>query len=149
MLNALDGIARQAFAWGRDARSAAQDVRERLIALHPALPMTMVEEAVAWVIGDAEGLTAAPADAAAQDAPRLATREELAQTLSYALRFNLEGKPRRTGHEHLAPLAAAQLAEHLLRSNFQLIRGRARPRQALSGGRDDPWCAPPMPRARD
>jgi hypothetical protein len=84
--------------------------------------MTMVEEAVAWVVGDAEGLSAASSGAAMTDEPRPVTRDELVQTLAYALRFSVEGKPRRTGHEFSAHLAAAQLADHLLRSNCLLVR---------------------------
>lgn len=122
LLNALVRTANQSYAWGRDARAAAQDVRDLLIGLSPALPLTMIDEAVAWVVGDAEGLTAVPAASSGNEYPRPATRAEIAETLSYALRFDLTGRVRRTGHEHIAPLAAAQIAEHLLRSGFEINR---------------------------
>jgi len=122
LINALDLTARRSLAWGQDARGAAQDVRERLLGLWPALPLTMVDEAVAWIVGDPEGLTAAPPCAGGRNEPRPATREELTEALSFALRFGADGKPRRTGHEFLASLAAAQLTDHLMRSRFRILR---------------------------
>ena len=65
----------KAFVWGRDALAAAEMVRQLLLARHPALPMTMIDEAVAAVAPDADGR-------------------------SYA----------------------AQLVDHLMRSNFRVIR---------------------------
>jgi hypothetical protein len=85
----------------------------------------MIAQAVAAIVPDAEGLTGAsqrndvPSPTAAV-VP--ATRQEVAEVLSYALRYNAEGRPRRTGHEHLAPLAAAQLVEHLQRANLVVMR---------------------------
>jgi hypothetical protein len=113
-------------AWGRDALAARDAVRELVLARQPALPLPMIEEAVAAVVPDAEGSTYAPPVPA--EGERAATRAEVAETLSYALRFGLDGKPRRTGHEHIAPLAAAQLAEHLMRSGFSITR------RAVTGG---------------
>ena len=110
----------KAFVWGRDALAAAEMVRELLLARRPALPMTMIDEAVAAVVPDPAGASfVAPV---VPEGERQATRQEIVETLSYGLRFNLEGKPRRTGHEHLAPLAAAHLAEHLMRSGFSILR---------------------------
>lgn len=61
----------------------------------------------AAVIADAEGLTAAPARLQNGAEPLTpATRQEITETLAYALRLGMDDKARRTGHEHLAPLAA-------------------------------------------
>lgn len=46
----------------------------------------------------------------------------MAEALCYALRFNEQGKPRRTGAEHVAPLAAAQLVRHLALARFVVLR---------------------------
>jgi hypothetical protein len=110
----------KAFVWGRDALAAAEMVRQVLLARRPALPMTMIDEAVAAVVPDADGRSYAVAPAA--DGERAATRAEMAETLCYALRFGLDGKPRKVGTDYLAPLAAAQLVDHLLRSNFRVTR---------------------------
>ena len=47
---------------------------------------------------------------------------DLVAALSYALRFDARGKPRKGGWDHAADLAAEWLAEHLKRSNFVLLR---------------------------
>lgn len=128
MLRAMDAELRRQLAWGRDALAAREAVRDVLLALRPGLPFTMLDEGVAAVVPDAEGLTAAPARL--QGGAELltpATRQEVAETLAYALRFGLDGRPRRTGHEHLAPLAAAQLAEHLMRSGLSILRRVPKP----------------------
>lgn len=50
---------------------------------------------------------------------------ELVDALSYALRFDARGKPRRGGgFDFAADLAAEWLAEHLRRSNFVVLRRR-------------------------
>lgn len=124
LLRALEAERNRQFAWGRDALAARSAVQDVLLALRPALPLPMIAEAVEAVVPDAEGLTGASGGLGAGAAvPPPATRQEVAEALSYALRFGLDGKPRRTGHEHLAPLAAAQLAEHLMRSGFVISRG--------------------------
>jgi hypothetical protein len=49
--------------------------------------------------------------------------EELVAALTYALRFDARGKPRRGGgFDFAADLAAEWLAEHLRRSNFVVTR---------------------------
>jgi len=121
-LRALETARERAFAWGRDALAAADAVRHLLVACRPSLPWTMIDEAVAAVVPDAEGLTCRLQRAAETDALSPATRQEIAEVLSYALRFNAEGKPRRTGHDLIAPLAAAQLVDQLLRSNMVVMR---------------------------
>jgi hypothetical protein len=61
-----------------------------------------------------------------------ATREEIAEALSYALRYDERGKPRRGGWEFASALAAERLADHLRRSGFVIMR--ARPGRAHSAG---------------
>jgi hypothetical protein len=66
-----------------------------------------------------------PADLAA------AAPEEVAEVLSYALRFDERGKPRRGGWDFAAGLAAERLTEHLRRSGFVVMRVRpTRPHSA-------------------
>jgi hypothetical protein len=60
-----------------------------------------------------------------------ATPEEIAEALSYALRFD-RGKPRRGGWDFAAGLAAERLADHLRRSGFIIMR--ARPTRPHSAG---------------
>lgn len=131
-LRAMEAERARMLAWGRDALAARDAVWDLLLARRPALPLPMIEAAVAAVVPDAEGHSYSPPVPA--DGERPATGAELAETLSYALRFGLDGKPRRTGHEHLAPLAAAQLAEHLMRANFRITR-RALPSGLRGQGR--------------
>ncbi len=60
-----------------------------------------------------------------------ASPEEIAEALSYALRFDERGKPRRGGWDFAAGLAAERLTEHLRRSGFVVMRARAdRPHSA-------------------
>jgi len=61
-----------------------------------------------------------------------ATPEEIAEALSYALRYDERGKPRKRGWDFAAGLAAERLAEHLRRSG--LIVMRARPGRPHSAG---------------
>jgi len=51
---------------------------------------------------------------------------------SYALRFDERGKPRRSGWNFAAGLAAERLADHLRRSGFIIMR--ARPTRPHSAG---------------
>jgi hypothetical protein len=60
-----------------------------------------------------------------------ATSEEIAEALSYALRYDERGKPRRGGWDFAAGLAAERLTEHLRRSGFIIMRARpGRPHSA-------------------
>jgi hypothetical protein len=61
-----------------------------------------------------------------------AAPEEIAEALSYALRFDERGKPRRGGWDFAAGLAAERLADHLRRSGFIIMR--ARPTRPHSAG---------------
>jgi hypothetical protein len=61
----------------------------------------------------------------------VATPEEIAEALSYALRFDERGKPRRGGWDFAAGLAAERLTDHLRRSGFIIMRARpTRPHNA-------------------
>jgi hypothetical protein len=48
--------------------------------------------------------------------------QELIDALSYALRYNEQGKPRRSGGEMVASLAAEHVTDHLQRAGFVLLR---------------------------
>ena len=61
-----------------------------------------------------------------------ATPEEIAEALSYALRFDERGKLRGGGWDFAAGLAAERLADHLRRSGFIIMR--ARPTRPHSAG---------------
>ena len=52
----------------------------------------------------------------------VASPEEVADALSYALRYDERGKPRRGGWDFAAGLAAERLTEHLRRSGFVIMR---------------------------
>lgn len=57
-----------------------------------------------------------------------ASSEEIAEVLSYALRYDARGRPRWGGGEFAAGIAAEWLVEHLRRSGYVVMRGRgARP----------------------
>ena len=60
-----------------------------------------------------------------------ATAEEIAAVLSYALRYDERGKPRRSGWDFAAGMAAERLTEHLRRSGYIVMRARpGRPHSA-------------------
>jgi hypothetical protein len=60
-----------------------------------------------------------------------ASPEEIAEALSYALRYDERGKPRRGGWDFAAGLAAERLTDHLRRSGFVVMRARSgRPHSA-------------------
>ena len=61
-----------------------------------------------------------------------ATSDEIAEALSYALRYDERGKPRRGGGDLTAGIAAERLTEHLRRSGFVIMK--ARPARAHSTG---------------
>ncbi len=56
---------------------------------------------------------------------------EVAEALSYGLRYDARGKPRRGGEDITAGLAAERLMQHLDRAGFVVMRRRpARPHSA-------------------
>lgn len=60
-----------------------------------------------------------------------ASPEEITEAISYALRYDERGKPRKGGWDFAAGLAAERLAEHLKRSGFILFRTKpGRPHSA-------------------
>ncbi len=60
-----------------------------------------------------------------------ATAEEIAAVLSYALRYDERGKPRRSCWDFAAGMAAERLTEHLRRSGYIVMRARpGRPHSA-------------------
>ena len=61
-----------------------------------------------------------------------ATAEEIAEALSFALRYDERGKPRRGGGDLTASIAAERLTEHLRRAGFIVMK--ARPARAHSTG---------------
>jgi hypothetical protein len=56
-----------------------------------------------------------------------ATPDEITEALSYALRFDARGKPRPSGGQMVASLAAERLMEHLQLAGFVLMRRRPAP----------------------
>jgi len=128
-LRAMELARDRALAWGKGAREAAEAAHAVAWAHHPALPMTMLADAVALVVPDPEGLTAAAPACPGDWLP--AAPEEVAEALAYALRFGSDGKARRLGGVELVTLAATQLVEHLTRCRMVVMR---RPRPKLHGG---------------
>jgi hypothetical protein len=56
-----------------------------------------------------------------------ATPDEITEALSYALRYDARGKPRPSGGQMVASLAAERLMEHLKLAGFVLMRRRPTP----------------------
>ena len=61
-----------------------------------------------------------------------ASAEEIAEALSFALRYDERGKPRRGGSDLTVSIAAERLTEHLRRAGFVVMK--ARPARAHSTG---------------
>ena len=61
-----------------------------------------------------------------------ASPEEIAEVLSYALRYDERGKPRRGGGEFAAGIAAERLAEHLRRAGYIVMKARGAPPHSTS-----------------
>ncbi len=71
----------------------------------------------------------APRDSGSSLTPALP--EEVADALSYALRYDERGRPRPHGGEMVAGLAAQHLVQHLERAGFVLMRRKpGRPHSA-------------------
>ena len=87
----------------------------------------MIAEAVAAVVphpwGMGGGGGAEPGgDGVAAGGWRQDRAEDVAQSLAFALWFDERDRPRRTGSDHLAPLAAAQLVRHVAMAEFAVFR---------------------------
>ena len=54
-----------------------------------------------------------------------ASAEEIAEALSFALRYDERGKPRRGGGDLTASIAAERLTDHLRRAGFVVMKARA------------------------
>ena len=59
-----------------------------------------------------------------------ASAEEIAEVLSFALRYDERGKPRRGGGDLAASIAAERLTEHLRRAGFVVMKARGARRTA-------------------
>lgn len=113
---------------------AAAEARGLARGRHPALPVTVIEDAVAEILGEL-GANVAPLPPTEHDGQplRAADPKDVAATLAYAMRFDARGKPRRTGWEFVASLAASQLVQHLEMSGFVFMRRTPAPRHSTSG----------------
>ena len=120
-LRAMEAAVNRILARDRTAEAAAEAAREVARAHMPSATMRMLEEAVAAVLPDPEGLV--PAFPTWRGEPLAeASPEEVAASLSYAMRFDERGRARRTGHEYAVGIAARQLATHLALANFVVMR---------------------------
>lgn len=61
-----------------------------------------------------------------------ASAEEIAEALSFALRYDERGKPRRGGGDLTASIAAERLTDHLRRAGFVVMK--MKPARAHSTG---------------
>ena len=120
-LAAMQQAVNRALAWNQTAEAAAEAAREVARAHLPAATMAMLAEAVAAVLPDPEGLGVGVASWRGEPLAE-ASPEEVAASLSYAMQFNERGKPRRTGHEYSASMAAGQLVAHLRLSGFVITK---------------------------
>lgn len=131
LLAAAEAYAR-ARAEGRNSREAESVATDTVRALHPAWPATMVSEAVSAAVVAVEQAQSAPSTDLEQagnaaGALRPARPEDVTAVLAYALRFGLDGKPRRTATDFLAPLAAAQIYQHMERAGLVILQKPATP----------------------
>ncbi|MGK7870780.1 hypothetical protein [Falsiroseomonas sp. E2-1-a20] len=102
---------------------AAAEARGLGCGMLPALPVSVIDEAVAGLLREVGAHR--PAEASVEldgRALRPVTPEEVADTLAYAMRFNERGKARRTGHEYASKLAAEQLVQQMLASGYVILR---------------------------
>ena len=120
-LQAMQAALHRALAWDRTAQNAAEAAREVARAHLPAATMAMIAEAVAVVLPDPEGIGVGVASWRGEPLAE-ASPEEVAASLSYAMQFSERGKPRRTGHEYAASMAAGQLVTHLRLSGFVITK---------------------------
>jgi hypothetical protein len=109
---------------------AAAEARGLAHGIQPRAPRGAVLDAVAGILRDLGAYEPPPAAPLllTNEPLRPASREEVADALAFAMRFNEHGKARRTGWEYAAQLAADQLVSGLERAGFVLMRGPGTPR---------------------
>jgi len=110
---------------------AAAEARGLALGRQPALPASVVGDAVAIIL-DELGAGSRLREAVEHDGKGLlpAEPEEVADALAYAMRFDERGKARRTGAEYAAKLAAEHLVRHLLLSGYVVLRKPAGPQHS-------------------
>jgi hypothetical protein len=102
---------------------AAAEARGLGRGLQPALPASVVEDAVTEILRELSALPPQPEAVEHQGVPlRPAAPEEVADALAYAMTFDSRGKARRTGVEYAAKLAAEGLVRHLQASGYVIMR---------------------------
>lgn len=134
VLNRMRSIIRGTIATrDRSVAEAAAEARGFGRASHPALPITAIDEALVAILREL-GAYDPPRTTVEQDGQtlRLASPEEVADSLSFALRFNHRGRALRSGSEHAAAVAADNLVRHLAASGYLLLKT----------GRPDAWDLP-------
>lgn len=115
-------IARRSQAW----IEAAAEARGLCRGMQPALPETMINQALERALLDLDLLLPRP-EATVVNGRRLIPAEpiEVADSLAYAMRFDERGKARRTGVDYVTKLAAEQLVRHLTASGYVIMRQTA------------------------
>lgn len=107
----------RATAFGQDSHRVAQAVRDVALAHYPAATMRMIAEAVACIVPDPQGpATFTPQTNGERLTP--ASVDELVSSISYGLKFDERGKPRRSSMEFASTLAAAQIVRQLTMSGY-------------------------------
>lgn len=107
----------------QSVREAAAEARGYARASHPSLPVTVIDDAVTDILREC-GAYNPPRAKLEHDGKvlQVATPEEVADSLSYAMRFNHRGRANRTGWEHAAALAANNLIRHLSASGYVVLK---------------------------
>ena len=122
---AADAYARARQA-GRDPSQARTLAAEAVRALHPAWPETLVGEVVSIIAASVADISDAPHRDERTTPPdpalRPADADIVTAVLAYALRFGLDGKPRRTASDFLAPIAAEQIYQHMRRAGLVVFQ---------------------------
>ena len=124
VLNRMRTIVRVAIsARSQSVREAAAEARGFARARHPGLPTAAIEDAVNDILRECDAYQP-PSATLEHDGKvlRITTPEEVADSLSYAMRFNHRGRANRTGWEHAAALAANNLVHHLSASGYVVLK---------------------------
>jgi len=122
---AADAYARARQA-GRDPSQARMLAADVVRALHPAWPETLIGEVVSVIAASAADVSDAPPRDERTTPPNPALRpadaDIVTAVLAHALRFGLDGKPRRTASDFLAPIAAEQIYQHMRRAGLVVFQ---------------------------